>query len=80
MGIQMTQKDLTKTFMMISNWTKPFGLHGIYKTISALWKKLPQLYCLLNAKIRKSLYEKLAVTVVGLTWQSDNQSSISTGD
>ena len=25
--IQMNQKELTKTFMMIWNWNKPFGLH-----------------------------------------------------
>ena len=35
-GIQMNRKELTKTFMMISNWKKPFGLHGLYKAISAL--------------------------------------------
>ena len=29
----MNQKELTKTIMMISNWIKPFGLHGFYKTI-----------------------------------------------
>ena len=27
----MKQKELTKTFMMISNWKNPFGLHGLYK-------------------------------------------------
>ena len=32
----MNQKELTKTFMMISNWKKPFGLHGFYKNNSAL--------------------------------------------
>ena len=32
-GIQMNQKELTKTFVMISNWEKPFGLHGLYKMI-----------------------------------------------
>ena len=32
-GIQMNQKDLTKTFMMIANWLKPFGLHSLYKNI-----------------------------------------------
>ena len=31
-GIQMKQKDLTKTFMMISNWKKPFSLHGFYNS------------------------------------------------
>ena len=29
-GIQMNQKDLTKSFMMISNWIKPFGLQDLY--------------------------------------------------
>ena len=35
-GIQMNQKEPTKTFimfMMISNWIKPFGLHDLHKTI-----------------------------------------------
>ena len=32
----MKQKELTKTFMMISNWKKAFGLHGLYKNITAL--------------------------------------------
>ena len=39
-GIQMKWKELAKTFvslfMMISNWKKPFGRHGLYKTISAI--------------------------------------------
>ena len=35
MGIQMKQKELTNTFMMISNWKKMFGLHGLYKDISS---------------------------------------------
>ena len=32
-GIQMQQKNLAKTFMMILilNWKKTFGLHGLYK-------------------------------------------------
>ena len=30
-GIQMKQKELTKTFMMISNWRKLFGLHRLYR-------------------------------------------------
>ena len=29
----MNQKELTKTFMMISNEKKPFGLHSLYKNI-----------------------------------------------
>ena len=29
--IQMSLKELTKTFMMISNWKKSFGLHGLNK-------------------------------------------------
>ena len=32
-GIQMSRKELTKTFIMITNWIKPFGLHGLYKNI-----------------------------------------------
>ena len=40
-GIQMKRIDLTKAFVMISNWRQieqknPFGLHGLYKQISAL--------------------------------------------
>ena len=30
----MNQKELTKTFMMISNCQKPFDLHDLYKNIS----------------------------------------------
>ena len=29
----MDRIELTKTFMMISIWEKPFGLHGLYKKI-----------------------------------------------
>ena len=36
MGIQMKQKKLADTFMMILNWKKPFDLHNLYKNISAL--------------------------------------------
>ena len=32
----MNQKELTKTFVMISNWNKPFGLHDLNKIYSAL--------------------------------------------
>ena len=32
----MNQKELDKTFMMIFNLIKPFGLHGLYKKYSAL--------------------------------------------
>ena len=32
----MNQKDLAKTFMMISNNKKPFGFHNFHKNISAL--------------------------------------------
>ena len=35
-GIQMKRKELTKTFMMTSNWKKPFDLHGLYKHIPAI--------------------------------------------
>ena len=41
--IQMNQKELTKTFMtfmVISNWMKPFDLHGLFKQFSALRVKL----------------------------------------
>ena len=31
------QKELTVTFMMISNLNKPFGLHDLYKNNSALY-------------------------------------------
>ena len=33
MGIQINQEELTKTFMMISNRNKPFGLHAFLKLI-----------------------------------------------
>ena len=36
MGIQMNQKELTKTFMMLSHWIKLFGLHVLYKNYPAL--------------------------------------------
>ena len=32
----MNRKELIKTFMMILNWEKPFGLYRLYKSISAL--------------------------------------------
>ena len=38
-GIQMKRKELTKTLMMISNWIKPFGLHGLYKKFSVVGVK-----------------------------------------
>ena len=31
----MNQKELTKTFMLISNWEKPFGFHNFHIKISA---------------------------------------------
>ena len=34
-GIQMSQKELTKTFMMLLNWLKPFGFHDLNKINSA---------------------------------------------
>ena len=34
----MKQKELTKTFMMIYNWKNPFGLHGLYESISGALK------------------------------------------
>ena len=33
----MKHKEPTKTFMMISNWKKPFGLYSLCKDISALY-------------------------------------------
>ena len=30
----MNRKDLTKTFMMILIWKKPFGLYGFHKLIA----------------------------------------------
>ena len=29
----MKPKEATKTSKMISNWQKPFGLHGLYQNI-----------------------------------------------
>ena len=40
-GNQIRRKELTKTFMMISNWKNHFGLHGFYKKIQlckGLWR------------------------------------------
>ena len=37
-GIQMNRKELTETFMMISNWKNLFDLHDLYTNISALWR------------------------------------------
>ena len=34
--MQMNQKELTKSFLLVSIWEKPFGRHGLYKHISAL--------------------------------------------
>ena len=34
--IYIKRKGSTKTFMMISNWQKTFGLHGLYENISQL--------------------------------------------
>ena len=36
LGIQMKQKGLTKTFIMVQIEKKNFVLHGLYKNISAL--------------------------------------------
>ena len=35
--IQINQKEITKTFWMISNWIKPFDFHVFYKFFLALW-------------------------------------------
>ena len=32
----MKRNELPKTFMMISNWKNPFGLHGLDNNILAL--------------------------------------------
>ena len=32
----MKQKELTKTFMMISDYKKPFGIHVLYKKFQRL--------------------------------------------
>ena len=32
----MKRKELTKKIIMILNWKKPFGLHGLYKINWAL--------------------------------------------
>ena len=34
-AIQMKREELTKTFMMLSNWKKNFDLHGLYEGITA---------------------------------------------
>ena len=34
-GVQINRKELTRTFMMISNSEKPFSLHGLNNNISA---------------------------------------------
>ena len=39
-SIQIKRKQLTRTFIMISNWKKNFCLHGLYKNISALQRLL----------------------------------------
>ena len=33
MGILMKRKEFTWTFMVISNWKKPFDLHDLYQNI-----------------------------------------------
>ena len=33
----MKREELTMTFMIISNWRKRVGLHGLHNNISALW-------------------------------------------
>ena len=32
----MNQEELTKIFMIISNWNKPFGLYDLYEINSAV--------------------------------------------
>ena len=43
---------LTETFMMISNWNKPFGLHGLYKNSQVSWDGLQA--CFFQSKISNS--------------------------
>ena len=38
----MNRKELTKTFMVISSWEKPFGFQGFHKKFSALRVKIEQ--------------------------------------
>ena len=35
-AIQMKRKEQSKTYLVILNGQTPFGLHGLYKHISAL--------------------------------------------
>ena len=37
-GLQIKQKELTKSFRTFSNWKRPFSLYGLNTNISALWK------------------------------------------
>ena len=43
----MKRQELTKKFMMMSNWTKPFGFHGLYNNISALQGLIAVAYILI---------------------------------
>ena len=53
----MNQKELTKTFMMILNWIKPFGLQGLYKKNSALQGQMPHnTWCILTVIIWMNNY------------------------
>ena len=40
----MKQKDLSKTFMTISNRKKPFSLQGFHKKFKALWVNIQPLH------------------------------------
>ena len=48
----MNRKELNKTFKMISNWNKPFGLQGFYKKNSAL-QGLNHSYWELNERLKE---------------------------
>ena len=45
----MNRKDLTKTFMMISNEKKCFGLHGLYEKDPTLWQQMINVLCMLSS-------------------------------
>ena len=54
----MNQQELTKAFMMISNWKKPFGLQGFHQKIQRSKGNL-------LIKQIKDDYDSLYVTVEG---------------
>ena len=63
----MKREELTKTFMMISNWKKPFALHGLYKNISALQGlrlsfNQREIYCNITVNNSNCLLQSLLIT------------------